>query len=113
MFINLSSILSANAHLVCHSLKSFAKTKRLIKIVGAVESHDPQPDLQAPKDVLPAPTTDFKRYRANAQQHGPLARSGHFPSRQTNENSAARSDIVLDRDDLPPRFRRLMLTPEE
>ena len=78
-----------------------------------MESHDPQPHPQAPKDVLPTPTTDFKRYRANAQQHGPLARSGHFPSRQTKENSAAKSDVVLDRDDLPARFRRMVLTPEE
>ena len=82
-------------------------------MVVAVESQEPQPHPQAPKDVLPTPVTDFKRYRANAQQHGPLARSGHFPSRQTNANSAARNDVVLDEDDLPARFRRMVLTSEE
>ena len=78
-----------------------------------MESHDSQPHSQAPSEILPTPATDFKRYRANAQQHGPLARSGHFPSLQTNVNSAAGSDVVLDRDDLPARFRRMVLTPDE
>lgn len=78
-----------------------------------MESQEPQPHSQAPKDVLPTPATDFKRYRANAQQHGPLARSGHFPSRQTNVNSAGSSDVVLDRDGLPAKFRRMAMTSEE
>ena len=83
-------------------------------LLGAVESQDPQPHPQAPRDVLPTPATDFKRYRANAQQHGPLARSGHFPSRQVNgNNNSSSSDVVLDRDDLPARFRRMVMTPEE
>jgi len=82
-------------------------------MVVAVESQEPQPHPQAPKDVLPTPVTDFKRYRANAQQHGPLARSGHFPSRQTNINSAESSDVVLNRDELPARFRRMTMASEE
>jgi small subunit ribosomal protein YMR-31 len=90
-------------------------------LAGAVESHDPQPHPQAPDHTLPTPVTDFKRYRANAIQHGPLARSGHFPSRQ-NGNSGngasiwtaeGSSDAVLDRDELPSRFRRMVLTPAE
>ena len=62
--------------------------------------------------------TDFKRYRANAIQHGPLARSGHYPSRQ-NGNGAhtgqaeGSSDAVLDRNELPARFRRMALTRAE
>jgi hypothetical protein len=89
------------------------RNKRLISVVGAVESHNSQPHSQPATEILPTPATDFKRYRANAQQHGPLARSGHFPSLQTNVNSAADSDVVLDRDDLPARFRRMVLTTEE
>lgn len=54
--------------------------------------------------------TDFKRYRANAQQHGPLARAGHFPSRQANNGS---SEVVLDRNELPARFRRMGLSAKE
>jgi len=64
---------------------------------------------------MPTPITDFKRYRANAQQHGPLARSGHYPSRQNNEN-AKRQDspnIVLEQNDLPSRFHRLRFSQEE
>jgi small subunit ribosomal protein YMR-31 len=80
------------------------------RLIEAGESHDPQPHPQSPKDT---PATDFKRYRANAQQHGPLARSGHFPSRQTKDNSEASSEVVFDRDDLPARFRRMVLTPQE
>jgi len=80
-------------------------------VVGAVESHDPQPHPQAPKGTLPTPVTDFKRYRANAQQHGPLARTGHFPSRQTSGKESG--DVVLDRDELPLRFRRMVLTANE
>jgi Ribosomal protein S36, mitochondrial len=82
-------------------------------VVGVVESHDLKPHPQAPKDLLPTPVTDFKRYRANAQQHGPLARSGHFPSRRTNENNSESGGVVMDRDDLPARFRRMVLTTEE
>ena len=79
---------------------------------GGLEQRDPQPHPQAPNSALPTPVTDFKRYRANAQQHGPLARAGHYPSRQ-NVNNPSDSNAVLDRNDLPPRFRRTILTPEE
>jgi hypothetical protein len=57
--------------------------------------------------------TDFKRYRVNAQQHGPLARAGLFPSRQEKEHNLDSTDVVLDRNDLPARFRRMTLTAEE
>jgi len=83
---------------------------------GAVEPHDPQPHPQAPNHELPKPVTDFKKYRANAQQHGPLARSGHFPSRQVTMSGAGSPDsagVVLDRNELPARFRRMTLTPKE
>jgi len=77
---------------------------------GAVESSsEPQPHPQAPENVVPKPVTDFKRYRANAQQHGPLARAGHFPSRQNN----GEPEVVLDRDELPKRFRRMVLSAKE
>jgi small subunit ribosomal protein YMR-31 len=64
---------------------------------------------------MPTPITDFKRYRANAQQHGPLARAGHYPSRQNNANrkEAASPSILLDRNDLPARFHRLRFSKEE
>ena len=62
--------------------------------------------------MLPKPVTDFKRYRANAQQHGPLARAGHFPSRQANENNAT-AEVVSDRNELPARFRRMIYSPAE
>lgn len=79
--------------------------------VGAVESSsEPQPHPQAPENVIPTPVTDFKRYRANAQQHGPLARAGHFPSRQGNNGEP---EVVLDRDELPKRFRRMILSAKE
>lgn len=60
--------------------------------------------------MVPKPVTDFKRYRANAQQHGPLARAGHFPSRQQNNGGP---QVVLDRDELPARFRRTVLSAKE
>lgn len=87
----------------------------LTLIIGAVESHDPQPHPQAPDNTLPKPITDFKRYRANAQQHGPLARAGHFPSRQNNNNnnSSEQQDVYFDRNELPARFRRSVLSAEE
>jgi hypothetical protein len=55
---------------------------------------------------------DFKRYRANAQQHGPLARAGHYPSRQA-KTPLQDENVVLDRNELPQRFRRLDITPKE
>ena len=82
------------------------------EFVAAVESHEPQPHPQAPNNQLPKPVTDFKRYRANAQQHGPLARAGHFPSRQASANNAD-VDVVFDRDELPARFRRMIFSPDE
>ena len=71
---------------------------------------EPQPHPQAPQNVVPKPVTDFKRYRQNAQQYGPLARAGHFPSRQQNNDIP---EVVLDRDELPPRFRRMVLSAAE
>jgi small subunit ribosomal protein YMR-31 len=85
-------------------------------VLGAVEPHAPLPHPQAPKDVIPTPVTDFKRYRANAQQHGPLARAGHYPSRQANLNKpddSVNPGVALDRNELPERFRRMVLTAEE
>jgi len=80
-------------------------------IVGAVESSpEPQPHPQAPENVVPKPVTDFKRYRANAQQHGPLARAGHFPSRQQSNGDP---EVFLDRNELPARFRRMVLSAKE
>jgi hypothetical protein len=78
--------------------------------LGAVESHDPQPHPQAPNNTLPKPITDFKRYRANAQQHGPLARAGHYPSRQNNNDAG---ETYLVRNELPSKFQYSRLTPEE
>ena len=89
------------------SLKSFAYN------VGAVESHGVQPHPQAPNSMLPTPVTDFKRYRVNAQQHGPLARAGHYPSRSGQTDNSSSSDVVLDRNDLPARFRRMVPSAEE
>ena len=65
--------------------------------------------------MMPTPITDFKRYRANAQQHGPLARSGHYPSRQNNGNAKGQDspNLVSDRNDLPARVRQLRFTKEE
>jgi len=80
--------------------------------LAAVESHQPQPHPQAPDNTLPKPITDFKRYRANAQQHGPLARSGHYPSRQNN-NAAPSGEVSFLRNELPPRYRYPQLTREE
>jgi len=77
-------------------------------LVEKVESHQPQPHPQAPNHTLPTPVTDFKRYRENAQQHGPLARMG----RQTQNNDSGK-DVFMDRDELPPRFRRMILSPAE
>src|SRR5262245_13219743 len=75
--------------------------------------HPPQPHPEAPsKALLPTPVTDFKRYRANAQQHGPLARDGHYPSRRNTVNltQTQSSDGVLE---LPARYKRLDITLEE
>jgi small subunit ribosomal protein YMR-31 len=63
---------------------------------------------------MPTPITDFKRYRANAQQHGPLARSGHYPSRQNgNSKEQVSPGGVLDRNELPARFHRLRFSQAE
>jgi small subunit ribosomal protein YMR-31 len=110
---NLLSISSENAHGVT-SNPSFIET--VLTNLGAVEPREPQPHPQAPDHALPKPVTDFKKYRANAQQHGPLARSGHFPSRQVNMAGAGSpdsADVALDRNELPARFRRSVLTPKE
>jgi small subunit ribosomal protein YMR-31 len=80
---------------------------------GAVESQEPHVHPQAPDNSLPSPSTDFKRYRANAQQHGPLARAMHSTSRTAEGGGSGSGDVVMDRDELPARFRRMVLTPAE
>jgi hypothetical protein len=85
---------------------------------GVVEAADPQPHPQAPNNTLPSPVNDFKRYRANAQQHGPLAKAMHSSSGQNTTRQASAGDsssgnAVLDRNELPSRFRRLVMTPAE
>jgi hypothetical protein len=57
---------------------------------------------------MPSPVTDFKRYRANAQQHGPLARAGHYPSRQARGN-----EMRVELGDMPAKIGRLAFSKEE
>jgi Ribosomal protein S36, mitochondrial len=85
---------------------------------GVVEPAGPRPHPQAPNDTLPSPVSDFKRYRANAQQHGPLAKAMHSgagqnAARQVSASDSGNGNAVLDRNELPSRFRRLVMTSAE
>jgi len=65
--------------------------------------HSPRPHPESSTHSLP---NSFAQYRQNAQQHGPLAR---------NSNSAMelKEGEVFDRNQLPRRFWRMRLSPEE
>lgn len=68
--------------------------------------HTPRPHPQSPTGRLP---NSFAEYRKNAQQHGPLA---FQPSVRRGSIQPAAGE-VFDRNELPKRFWRMTITPEE
>ncbi|KAL7274990.1 hypothetical protein RUND412_002084 [Rhizina undulata] len=93
------------------TLRAAAGRTPLIQFLGKRSvpqsiDHSPRPHPAAPVQKLP---NSFAQYRENAQQHGPLSgyRFTASPSIQPKQGE------VFDRSELPPRFWRLTMTPEE
>lgn len=106
-----------------------AERKPMIKFLGkrtTPESvdHTPRAHPQSPTHKLPADfgkssSASFSVYRQHAQQHGPLGRNikpddilGSIPGRELGPVTPAKGEY-MDRSQLPPRFRRSILSEAE
>jgi hypothetical protein len=92
----------------------------------AAVDHTPKPHPASPTNSLPANFTgrasySFSEYRQRSQQYGPLQKTwtrlsedgiGAAPAAALGSIEPAKG-MFFDRDELPARFRRSVLSPEE
>lgn len=72
--------------------------------------HTPRKHPQDPHSALP---NSFAEYRARAQQHGPLTGYRSASSSAGSGKFQPRSNMPLDRNELPKRFWRLPISSAE
>ncbi|BFZ59460.1 hypothetical protein YB2330_000470 [Saitoella coloradoensis] len=69
--------------------------------------HSLKPHPEGPREF----PDSFIKYRSSAQQHGPLGNNGKAAS--SSSNAQPQGGLFMDRDELPARFRRMVMTVAE